>query len=256
MFNDLIGRKEIIDKIEYLIEELPEQDNFCLALNGEWGSGKSSVFKMLYENLEKHEEYITVLYDAWKNNFYPDPLIAILYCIIDTLKNYLYLLTNTGSEIKRGALQIAKEFSKGLLSECKKKDGKIGFIASVISTIKDVVLSAKDTLINNQKLKDFKSYQDLLIEVKSALNDLTNFEILQGKQTKLIIIVDEIDRCLPNEQLIVLERIHHLFNVENCIVLVALNRQAIIQNFKTTYGTDGNEYLRKFFDYNFMLNTN
>lgn len=35
-----------------------------------------------------HPEYIVVLYDAWKNSFYSDPLIAaMLYCILDTLEN-------------------------------------------------------------------------------------------------------------------------------------------------------------------------
>ena len=67
--------------------------------------------------------------------------------------------------------------------------------------------------------------------------------------------MDEIDRCLPDEQLKILERLHHLFDVKNCVVICAVNKKSIIKNFKTTYGGNGEEYLRKFFDYNVRLGT-
>ena len=75
------------------------------------------------------------------------------------------------------------------------------------------------------------------------------------KLRRLIILVDEIDRCLPNEQLIVLERLHHLFAVKNCAVIVALNKKAIYSTFDSQFGGDGIEYLRKFFTYNFTVET-
>ena len=81
---DKIGRKEIVDKICGLVESLNENSNFCLSINGAWGSGKSFVLDMIEEELSQHSEYIIVKYDAWKNSFYPDPLIAILYCVLDS----------------------------------------------------------------------------------------------------------------------------------------------------------------------------
>ena len=69
------------------------------------------------------------------------------------------------------------------------------------------------------------------------------------------VLVDEIDRCLPNDQLKILERLHHLFDVKNCAVIVAMNHSCIAKTVKTLYGTDGNEYLRKFFDFVFKLDT-
>lgn len=44
---DKIGRKDIVNKIDYLIDTLPQGQNFCLALNGAWGSGKSIVIELL-----------------------------------------------------------------------------------------------------------------------------------------------------------------------------------------------------------------
>ena len=44
---DKIGRKEIVEKICWLVDNLQKDQHFCLALNGEWGSGKSFVLDMV-----------------------------------------------------------------------------------------------------------------------------------------------------------------------------------------------------------------
>ena len=107
--------------------------------------------------------------------------------------------------------------------------------------------------MKHQRLADFQSYQFLLDEIKQQLNDITSTKIYEEKQTKLIIMVDEIDRCLPDEQLMVLERLHHLFEVNSCAVIVAVNQNSIAATVHTLYGIKGYEYLRKFFDFTFKL---
>ena len=66
-------------------------------------------------------------------------------------------------------------------------------------------------------------------------------------------LVDEIDRCLPDKQLKILERLHHLFDVKNCAVIVTMNQRSVAETVKTIYGVDGYLYLRKFFDFTFRL---
>ena len=80
---DLIGRTEIVDRIFSLVKNLRKGKNFCLALDGEWGSGKTFVIKMLKQKFDSPKGYVVIRYDAWANNFYNDPLIAILSCILD-----------------------------------------------------------------------------------------------------------------------------------------------------------------------------
>lgn len=70
---------------------------------------------------------------------------------------------------------------------------------------------------------------------------------------KLVILVDEIDRCLPADQLTILERLHHLFDIEDCAVIIAINKQQIEKSFNALYGGGSSEYLRKFFDYNYII---
>lgn len=252
---DKIGREEIVDKICGLVGSLKKDKNFCLSINGAWGSGKSFVLDMIEEELSQHSEYIIVKYDAWENSFYPDPLIAMLSCVIEGLGNKLSKM--------RGYFKAAAEFGvkkgKELVDKLSDAGGKIGVVATVIKNIAEIVADFKNvTVVNDTKdsqLETYKSYKMLLQEFATLLNKLTKRVFVAKKQTKIIVLVDEIDRCLPNDQLKILERLHHLFDVKNCAVIVAMNHSCIAKTVNTLYGTDGNEYLRKFFDFVFKLDT-
>lgn len=219
---DRIGRKDIVNKISSLVDNLQKDEHFCLALNGEWGSGKSYVMDMLREKFETHPEYIVIKYDAWKNNFYSDPLIAILYCVLDSIKEYAKIFFSTQEKVKYGILRTLKSWGEDALSAMKQAGGVSEIIARAIEGISNVITSS-GKLSNNELLVDYQSYQSLLDEVKKQLNDLAETKIYNDRQTKLIIMVDEIDRCLPNEQLLILERLHYLFEIKNTFVNVALN---------------------------------
>ena len=105
---DKIGRGEIVDKICGLVDSLEDNKNFCLSLNGAWGSGKSFVLSMIEEKLSVNSEYIIIKYDAWENSFYNDPLIAILSCVIDGLEDKL----SKTAEYKKIIKEIIKKNSK------------------------------------------------------------------------------------------------------------------------------------------------
>ena len=78
---DKIGRAEIVNNVCGLIHSLKKDENFCLAINGAWGSGKSFVLGLIEEKLRQVPEYVVIKYDAWENSFYSDPLIPILSCV-------------------------------------------------------------------------------------------------------------------------------------------------------------------------------
>lgn len=243
---DKIGREEIVDKICGLVGSLKKDKNFCLAINGAWGSGKSFVLGLIEEKLSKKQEYIIIKYDAWENTFYSDPLIAILSCVIDGIEEKLYLVEKTEEKVKKAV--------KTGVNTLAKLSTKIEKLKAVIEGIKTIIKDFHNP-IDTAALDDFKSYQKLLTATKEILNEITQAGEYRGKQTKLVILVDEIDRCLPDEQLKILERLHHLFDVKNCAVIVAMNHSCIAKTVKTLYGTDGNEYLRKFFNFVFKLDT-
>ena len=241
---DKIGREEIVDKICGLVCSLKKDKNFCLAINGAWGSGKSFVLGLIEEKLSKKQEYIIIKYDAWENTFYSDPLIAILSCVIDGIEEKLYLVERTEEKVKKVA--------KTGVNTLAKLSTKIEKLKAVIEGIKTIIRDFHNP-IDTAALGDFKSYQKLLKTTKEILNEITQAGEYREKQTKLVILVDEIDRCLPDEQLKILERLHHLFDVKNCAVIVAMNCACIANVVKNVYDMDGSEYLRKFFSITYKL---
>ena len=104
-----------------------------IALQGEWGSGKTFVMEMLEETFNKHSEYLIVKYDAWKNNFYSEPLIAILSCVIDAMQEKL-------SEIN-GFQEVMKAAGKETLDSFLKSNKQAGKIVSFIKVMAYFVIT-------------------------------------------------------------------------------------------------------------------
>ncbi len=240
MIDDRIGRDKIINKILNMVDSLQENQNICIAINGRWGSGKTFLLDMLNSQLKNHDKYIVFRYDAWENSYYSDPLIAILSCIVDTLE--IKGSDKISDKIKNTLKAV---FHSGVRCIQDKK------IQEVIRGIM-AVIGSLTTKNENHDVSEFKSYQTLLGEIKSQLNSLTSDN---NGIKKLVIVVDEIDRCIPNEQLKILEKLHHLFNINNCVVIVALNQECVANTIKTIYGVDGDEYLQKFFNITYELET-
>ncbi|WP_080698420.1 P-loop NTPase fold protein [Janthinobacterium lividum] len=78
---DVLGRKE---NAAYLQQYLTQrylarisEDGFVLAINAEWGLGKTFMLRCWQEELI-HSGYAAVYFDAWKNDFTPEPLVAFI----------------------------------------------------------------------------------------------------------------------------------------------------------------------------------
>ena len=247
VLEDKIGRQEIVDKICGIVDSLKKDENVCVAIDGPWGSGKTFVLNMIEGQLSKTQEYTIIKYDAWENSFYSEPLVSILSCVIDEIKER-FPAARKKEKIKRILGRI--------LCWSIHHSSKAELIENVAEGLTEIINDIRNP-IETQKFDDFKSYQKLLKEARELLNEIAsiNKNSNSGKQSKLIILVDEIDRCLPDYQLKVLERIHHLFEVKNCAVIVAMNQDCVANTISTLYGVNGDEYLRKFFDFTFLLNT-
>ena len=57
---DKIGREEIVEKVCGFVDSLQKDKNFCLAINGEWGSGKTFVLGLIEEKLSGKQKSISL----------------------------------------------------------------------------------------------------------------------------------------------------------------------------------------------------
>lgn len=96
----------------------------------------------------------------------------------------------------------------------------------------------------------------MLEEFGKKLSELGEAMSKDGKP--LVIFVDELDRCRPDYAVELLERIKHLFAVENLLVVLSVDTQKLGHAASQVIGfspedTDG--YLRRFIDLDYRLPT-
>lgn len=230
---DYIGREQFVQNIAEIIKAANTDRSWTFAINGAWGIGKSFVLNMLERKLNE-EECVVVKYDAWKNDFYQDPLIAILHNILDQIEK-----SSIAKDMLNGMKNGVEAFYEILKS--------ISLIETIDEKTRKIYKKLTQDNKKTNKLKiaeNFISFNDALEIVKKELRKIT-------EEQKLVILVDELDRCEPDYSLTVLNRLHNLFDVSNVVVIVAVNKQQLENIIKSKYNTD--KYLEKFFDLNFNL---
>ncbi len=86
---------------------------------------------------------------------------------------------------------------------------------------------------------------------------LTNLpsQIKDNNDKPLVIIIDELDRCKPTFAVEILEKIKHLFSVEEVVFVLVMNREQLEESIKCVYGQniDSHTYLQKFITFEIKL---
>lgn len=262
---DLLDRQGFIDQLHDIVSVLAKnKKNMCYSINGQWGVGKSYVLDMFEEQARRIgqegtvlDKYIIFRYNCWEYDYYEEPLIAIVATIIEQYDEKITLLgeqeraaideiiKKTFVHIGKKLLTIGSEKLKGLTGIEIDPDKAIQFAKETIDIAKNV----------QGKIEDNHSY-DELFEFKEVLHLLRENLTKLAQNHTVIIIVDELDRCLPEYMIRVLERLHHLFNgIPNTQVIISTDREQLEHTVKQIYGakTDAKKYLEKFIAFELNL---
>lgn len=100
------------------------------------------------------------------------------------------------------------------------------------------------SLLLTNTIQELYDMETLKTQLVFALEDL----ILDGQ--RLVIFIDELDRCNPVFAVKMLERIKHFFNSPKILFVFSVNIEQLSATIKKTYGSefDSSGYLNKFFD--------
>ena len=245
---DILGRKEWVDRVVNIVENLPlTTSGGSFAINGKWGCGKSFVIDMLIKELESKDEYIVIKYNAWENDYYDEPLVAIIASIIEKI--------NEETTCERITKRIGKDILLGIGHVLEEVAGALAtkFIGvNPIKVIKKTIKKGKEINQNTKIKTDFDSnviFKKSINTVQKQLNILT-------EKFKVVIIVDELDRCLPEYSIKVLERLHHLFADElKLLQIIAIDKSQLEHSIKKIFGEDVDieRYLAKFIKFSIRL---
>ncbi len=251
--DDIFGRKKLHDIIMRVATNAPDK-SLVLALNDEWGNGKTSFVKMMSSEINKnHADNFDVIYfDAFENDYQSDPFVALTSKIYSLIKKEDGKLKNLGKELLsigkklgasfalNGAKFAVSTFTSGLVSGNALEKASDAISDSLTSPIEEYI---------EEKIKTSES-ELATIEQFRAL--LTKIHTECGK--KIIFIIDELDRSRPDFSLDLLEKIKHIFSVEGFVFLLVVNREQFEKSIECRYGSINTRlYLNKFIHYWFTL---
>ncbi len=252
---DALGREDFGKSLLKLVSI--SSDELVISLDGKWGEGKTSFVKM-WQGLLVENRIPNIYIDAFKHDYSDDAFIAIAGAITAYIEEHEKKNGAIAEKFKNRAMivwrkllpltinAIARTFGLGIINSSnieeieKFKDE----LAKGGSTVVDALISEK--LGSYKKdLEDIDSFKTVLSELSGSINSKQGN---QQKSSPLVIIVDELDRCRPTYALDIMEKIKHLFSVENVVFVLVMNRDQLEESVKSVYGQniDAHTYLQKF----------
>ena len=215
---DYLSRQSYLDLLKSIIaNQCGNPSGYSFAIDGEWGSGKTWILQELENQLleDSEHKYLIFHYNAWENDFYEEPLVAILSVMIECLKKHK---TNVKEK------DSAKKVVTSSITALTKVAGTIIENKWKINP-NDIVEAVKDSgkAIGNIKLT--KSDFNNMLPLENALKQIKDVIAKLSKELHILLIVDELDRCLPEYAIKVLERLHHICNDLPVIQILAINKK-------------------------------
>lgn len=110
-------------------------------------------------------------------------------------------------------------------------------LASLIALKPESLLKLFDVRlgIDFSKLVREQSYREHIAFLDRFSSDFQNIVNQIGSGKPLVVIIDDLDRCLPEKSLQVLEAIKLFLDVKNCVFLLAVDREVIERAIATKY---------------------
>lgn len=204
---------------------LSAETPITIGIHGTWGAGKTSLMRIIKELLK--EEAITIWFNAWKYDKVYDLRVALIQIIL--------------REIGKDAslTEKARDFSK-----------RINWLG-VANIITSFVLGSPKVNMENLLRQD--EVVSLINEFDDKFNELVKEYC---KKKLLVIFVDDLDRCLPEKSIEMLEGIKLFLDTEGCVFIIGVNKRVIEEGVKAKYkgiAIEGTDYMEKIIQIPFNL---
>lgn len=200
--DDMLGFGPVVESVVAAVSS-PDLDPVTVALQSSWGGGKSSALKLIEKRLRLNDDFVVVVCDPWEYDDLPKPEVRALLI---------------------GQVLEALATKPGFIGDAKKLLKRIAWV-KVGATITNMVLART---VDAEKLVDaFTPNPD---EPTSMAGFRTEFEELMEKAVtvkKVIVLVDDLDRCSPDSVVAILEAIKVFLSVSKMAFVLAAEEALI-----------------------------
>jgi hypothetical protein len=240
--NCKLERKKYADVLTAIVSSFA--DGFVLAINNEWGTGKTTFVKMWKQQLE-NEGFKALYFNAWENDYEDDVLVALI-SELDELKEKK--TEKTFKKVLDKAVPLSKKIVPGVLKTLAKKYVGDDFVRDLLNGTIEVGADEMAAEVNDylHRKKGMEEFRDTLsVYVKKISED-----------KPVVFFIDELDRCRPDYAVKVLEQVKHLFSVPGIVFVLSIEKTQLSHAVKGFYGNDkidASEYLRRFIDIEYSL---
>jgi predicted KAP-like P-loop ATPase len=255
--NDQATETDALDFTPYVetLADIIQTGNTPLTIGvfGTWGSGKTSLMKMVKNKLPN--DFTVAWFDAWKYDKEETLWRAFLLSVLSAVKETSQKLGKPTEEFEKmqSLLYREMEFEKvgGVTIDLPKLGGAVatGLVKLSLSFIPGI--SALTKLVEELQSGAGKSATDDAVSAitrertKIYIEQVQFLEQFQEKFAKLIkthiapnrlvVFVDDLDRCLPEKAIEVLEAIKLFLDAENCIFVLGLDQEVIARGIEMKY---------------------
>lgn len=211
---------------------------FTIGIFGEWGTGKTSLLNLVQEKLDNEPEVFTVWFNAWQYEQDEHPIVPLIATIISAVQEI-------ETEDKRLKGQIAtllktlKAVAYGISIKAKFQIPAIAGLEANLDASKVI-----------DKLQDIR--KDVLLESSLYYKAFETLASIEIPDIKIVVLIDDLDRCLPPQAVKLLESIKLVLSQKGFIFLIAVARKVIEgfleRRYEKEYGVDrehGRLYLDK-----------
>src|SRR3972149_3796912 len=212
--------------------------HFTIGIYGEWGTGKTTLMKSIEANLQVKDLYeggqkiLPIWFNAWKYER-EDSLATV-----SLLKTVGYAMAG-----HQRFDTLSKTIFKGLTIVSKDMMQQIAMqVVSKQNSIDDEEIDQKMDHLN--KLYRDSIYYEGLDKIKEEMRSIRE----KDPECRVVIFIDDLDRCSPNKALEVLESIKLFLDLEGFVFVIGLSHKTVTQLITRAYettGIKGEDYIKK-----------
>lgn len=193
---------------------------FAIGIFGSWGSGKTTLMRAIERELQKRPGVVTVWFNAWRYEREEHLIVPLLDTLRDELERRAASrkgTKNARESARRTALTIgrtARAISRGLKF-------RVGVPLTGIGVDADLK-AIEDAFAEDAPIGPSSFYHRSFTELERAMKEF----VAEGAE-RIVVFIDDLDRCLPQNALTVLESMKLFFDLEGFVFVVGLDQEVI-----------------------------
>jgi KAP family P-loop domain len=233
-----------MEEILYGVIKDPPRLPFTLGIFGEWGSGKTTLMEMIRRRLENDGRVKAVWFNAWKYDSKEVIWNALIQKIFYVMRSDEDVRHTTDLEAFR---KRVGDVAKGLAIYAGKVATRLVPGGIVREEDVDAVVGLLATSATDETF-------DFINRFEENFNALVEEYVGDGF---LVVFVDDLDRCLPENAINVMEALKLYLDQARCIFVIGAEsgiiEEGIRQRYKSNVRLSAEDYLDKIVQLPFML---